>query len=460
MTGKKEKLFLIDAQRVAFDYKHRATIRYNISRYDDAVAKGRLRYTNIELAREQAAFIKRKVLSRLPDYLELFEKNAIANGCEVFWARNSEEAGDLILNILNESEARSVVKSKSMTTEEVEVNQKLEGKGIESIETDLGEFIVQTAGEKPYHIVTPAMHKSKRDIAALFNKNFSISKDASPEEMTSFVRGRLRKKFRNADVGITGANFLLAREGGIALTENEGNAFMSYSFPRIQIVIAGIEKVLPSMHDLNLMWPLLAAHGTGQKVTVYNSVVFGPAKRDEKDGPKKMIVILLDNGRSHLYELEQQSKALSCIRCGACLNVCPIYKNIGGYTYNSVYTGPIGAVITPVMRRFKAYQHLSFASSLCGKCEEVCPVKIPLPALLLENRRESLNQKLRPVSERLLMKGMQVALTSRKMMNRGGGDFKNFTVRMSGVDSRVGRNREFPKFASRSFSQQWIKKRK
>jgi L-lactate dehydrogenase complex protein LldF len=308
MSGKKEKLFLKEAQCVAFDYKHRATIRFNISRYDAAFEKGKASYKDLELARNKAAGVKRKVLADLPDFLEEFEKNAIANGSEVFWAQDGDEVGDIILKIIKETDVSTVVKSKSMTTEEVELNEKLEEAGIDSIETDLGEFIVQVAGEKPYHIVTPAMHKSKKDVAALFHEKFSTSIDASPEEMTAFVRQKLRKAFRTAKVGITGANFLLAKEGAIALTENEGNGFMSYSFPKVHIVLAGIEKILQSVHDLDLMWPLLSAHGTGQKVTVYNSVVFGPVKDTEPDGPERMVIILLDNGRSNLYNCPNNQK--------------------------------------------------------------------------------------------------------------------------------------------------------
>lgn len=460
MSGKKEKIFLKEAERVAFDYKHRATLGFNISRYDAAFDKGKARYKNLELARNKAALLKRKVLTDLPDFLEEFEKNAIANGSEVFWAQDSDEAGDIILKVINETDASSVVKSKSMTTEEVDLNEKLKEAGIDSIETDLGEFIVQVAGEKPYHIVTPAMHKSKKDVAALFHEKFSTSIDATPEEMTAFVRQKLRKAFRTAKVGITGANFLLAKEGAIALTENEGNGFMSYSFPKVHIVLAGIEKILPTMKDLDLMWPLLSAHGTGQKVTVYNSIVFGPGKESEPDGPERMVIILLDNGRSHLYNLSDQSEALACIRCGACLNACPIYKNVGGYTYNSVYSGPIGSVITPHMRGLREYQHLSFASSLCGKCAEVCPVKIPLPALLLKNRRDAVGENLRAKAENFVMKFMEAGLTSRWMMECGGGNLKNFASKMTGIDSLIGCEREFPGFSKQSFNKQWKNKKK
>ncbi|MGQ1889527.1 lactate utilization protein B [Thermophagus sp. OGC60D27] len=459
MGGTENRNFLKDSERVAFDYKHRATIRFNISKYDAAVNKGRLRYKDLELAKQKAAILKRKVLKELPFYLQQFEKNAKANGCEVKWAVDSDQALDIIYDIVKDCGAKLIVKSKSMTTEEVDLNLHMQKNGIQSIETDLGEFIVQVAGEKPYHIVTPAMHKSKKDIASLFHDKFNLSEDSSPEEMTRFVRGKLRNAFKTAGVGITGANFLLAEEGGIALTENEGNGMLSFSLPKIHIVLAGIEKLLPSYKDLDLMWPLLAVHGTGQKVTVYNSVVFGPANKEERGGPERMIVILLDNGRSDLYNTVDQSEALACIRCGACLNACPIYKNVGGYTYNSVYSGPIGSVITPHLKGLKEFQHLSFASSLCGKCGEVCPVKIPLPDLLLKNRRDAVDKGLRPISEKLVMKGMGKGLSSRTMMDLTKGTFKNFLVRLSGAGSLVGKKRMFPQFAPSSFSNQW-KKRK
>jgi L-lactate dehydrogenase complex protein LldF len=414
----------------------------------------------LELARQKGAIIKRKVLKNLPDYLEEFEKNAVGNGCEVKWACGSSEAIDFFSIVVRECGAVLLVKSKSMTTEEVDINHHMEEMGVESIETDLGEFIVQVAGEKPYHIVTPAMHKSKKDIAALFHDKFDTPLSSSPEEMTAFVRGKLRNAFKKAKVGITGANFLLAKEGGIALTENEGNGMLTFSFPKVHIVLAGIEKVLPSYHDLDLMWPLLSAHGTGQKVTVYNSVVFGPRKTEEPDGPERMVVILLDNGRSDLFNTPEQSEALSCIRCGACLNACPIYKNVGGYTYNSVYSGPIGSVITPHLKGLKEYQHLSFASSLCGKCGEVCPVKIPLPDLLLKNRRDVIDKGLRPPSEGLIIKGMGKGLKSRKLMDLGSGRFKNFMVNYTGADALVGNRRLFPVFSSKSFSSQWKKRNK
>lgn len=344
-----------------------------------------MRYNDLETARKKAANIKREAVNNLKDYLLQFEENFQKNGGEVLWAEDSKEAISYIKSICKEHNVKSAIKSKSMTTEEIDLNEELEKIGVQSIESDLGEYIVQLAGEKPYHIVTPAMHKSKYDVAKLFNEKFNFPIDSTPEELTGLARKNLRDIFLNADLGITGANFIIPDIGGIAVTENEGNALMSTAFPKIHIAVVGIEKVIPKFSDLALMWPHLAQHGTGQAMTVYNSVFRGPGRANEKNGPEKAYVILLDNNRTRLYN-NQQKIALSCIRCGACLNACPVYKNIGGYTYDTTYQGPIGTVITPHLRDFDSYKHLSTACSVCGNCSEVCPVRVPLHDQILINR--------------------------------------------------------------------------
>lgn len=455
MSGK--DLFIEESKRVAFDLNHRKTIRFNISKYDAAVAIGKNRYVDLELAKEIASEIKNTTISHLDEYLETFEKNAIQNGIEVLWAQNSHETLNHISEIVNQHQSKLVVKSKSMTTEEVELNEHLEKHNTESVETDLGEYIVQIAGEKPYHIVTPAMHKSKEDIAELFHEKHGTPENSSPEFLTNFVRETLREKFCKADIGITGANFLVADVGGIALTENEGNGLMTMAFPKVHVVIAGIEKVIPSYRDLAHFWPLLATHGTGQQVTVYNSLVTGPKKENETDGPERMVVILMDNGRTNLLETEKQYEALKCIRCGACLNNCPIYKNVGGYTYDATYSGPIGSVITPFYKGFKNYNHLSFACSVCGKCSEVCPVKIPLHDLLLENRDKAVKEGNSPLSWTLAMKGMQFIMGNRTLMDLPGGKLKNIGLRM--VQNIAGEKKSLPPLANESFSKQWKKNR-
>lgn len=448
------KQFNKTAESVAFDPVHRQKINFNIDRYDEAVLKGRERYENLELARKRAANIKYKALYQLDRLLIDFETNFERNGGKVIWAGDGQQAVHSILELLNTHEVSKVVKSKSMTTEEIELNAALAENKIEAVETDLGEYIVQLADEKPYHIVTPAMHKSKEDVARLFHEKFGFEETAKPEEITAFVRDRLRKDFQEAGAGITGANFLLAAEGAVALTENEGNGLMSMAFPGLHIVVAGIEKIIPSMDDLDLFWPLLATHGTGQAMTVYNSIIFGPAQAHENDGPKKMVVILLDNGRTQLLAKTRQRIALSCIRCGACLNVCPVYKNIGGHTYNTTYSGPIGSVITPHQRDMGKFKHLSTASSLCGQCTEVCPVNIPLHELLLLNRADAVKQGHTNGAERFLISTYKRVLLNRKLMDMAGSTTKNLVLRFF-AQKAWGKRRQLPKFAPKSFRAMW-----
>ncbi len=456
-SSAEKKIFLKKAEKIAFDKVHREKIKFNISRYDKAVDKGKAIYANLDLARDRAGYIKYKTINELERYLIEFEDNFTRNGGKVIWAADAREAINAVLKIARENKVKKVVKSKSMTTEEIDLNKFLSQGNIESVETDLGEFIVQQAGQRPYHIVTPAMHMSKEDIAGLYHRKFNTDENLTPQELTLYTRKLLREKFIHADMGISGANFLIADTGSIALTENEGNAMLSMSFPKIHIAIAGIEKLIPRLENLGLFWPLLASHGTGQNMTVYNSIISGPRKGKEKDGPEKMYVILLDNGRTRLLAKERQRQALSCIRCGACLNACPVYKNIGGHTYDTTYSGPIGAVITPYMKDLKAYNHLSFASSLCGKCTEVCPVKIPIHQLLLANRDDAVKNGFYTYFDKASINISTKVLSSRKMLDMTGGKMKNFGAGIF-VDSVWGPRRELPKFADKSFSKQWREK--
>jgi L-lactate dehydrogenase complex protein LldF len=452
------KKFLSDSSKIAFDLEHRKRLNFNISRYDVAVANGKKIYSQLEIAKQRAAFQKYKVIENLEKYLCEFENNFTKKGGKIIWAQTANEAVSEIIRILQKHECRMVVKSKSMITEELELNDALEKQNIETIETDLGEYIVQLAGEKPYHIVTPAMHKSKEDIARLFNEKFNLSPESTPREITEFVRQKLREKFTLADTGITGANFLIADTGSVALTENEGNGMMSFSFPKIHIAISGIEKIVPSLNDLDLYWPLLATHGTGQKLTVYNSIISGPRQTGEIDGPTEMYVIILDNGRTELLKHRLQRRALSCIKCGACLNACPVYKNIGGYTYNATYTGPIGAVITPHLKGMKDYNHLSFASSLCGRCTEVCPVKINLHELLLHNRNEAVKLGYSTSGEKKAQYIAKKGLMNRWMMDFGGGGIKNMAMKTF-MKKAWGNHRTLPSMAQKSFKQLWEERR-
>ncbi len=380
-------LFKREATKRARDQTHRAKLLKVIGNYDSQVSnmKG-TQFRDWQQARVLAASVKDFVLSRLANLLEQFERAMLGRGAVVLWAKNAEEARKHIEEITQLHSLKRVVKSKSMVCEEIELNKHLESMGLEVWESDLGELIVQLAGERPYHIVTPAMHKSKAEIAELFHKTLGIPLTEDVEGLVAAARNHLRDIFLEADCGITGANFLLAKEGAVHILENEGNAQFCCATPKVHIVLAGIEKVLPSMHELELFLPLLATSGTGQRLTTYNTLLRGPRREGETSGPESMYVILLDNGRSQLFRDPEFREALRCIRCGACLNACPVYKSIGGHSYNSAYPGPIGAAINPFLFGEEQAGHLAQASTLCGACADVCPVNIPLHHLILKNR--------------------------------------------------------------------------
>jgi L-lactate dehydrogenase complex protein LldF len=420
--------FIAKSTIKAADLDHRRTINFNIGKYNAKVPEGKQQFTQLMTARERAKNVKWRALETLDQQLEEFEMQFTRRGGKVIWAEDAKQACDEILKICAAKNCKTLVKSKSMVTEEIHLNDVLEKNGIESVETDLGEYIQQLDGEAPYHIVTPAMHKSKEDVAKLFAEKLGTDPKATPEQLTLVARKILREKYVQAEVGVTGANFILADVGGIAVTENEGNARLSCAFPKTHIVVVGIEKVLPSMNDLGLFWPLLSTYGTGQQVTVYNSIVLGPKQANEKDGPEEMIVILLDNGRTNILKNPATRESLYCIRCGACLNACPVYKNIGGHSYGATYSGPIGKVITPHLNQLDEYKHLSYASSLCGNCTEVCPVRINLHELLLENRHEAVEQGFVSFAERMAWKVWKQASMSRKLMNMGSSKIKNFVL--------------------------------
>lgn len=445
--------FIAKSTVKAADKEHRRKINFNIGRYNAAVPRGKEQFADVHLARERAKNIKWKAIETLDKQLETFEATIIRRGAKVIWAEDAQQALDAIQQICTSANCKTLVKSKSMVTEEIHLNQFLEKQGIESVETDLGEYIQQLDGEPPYHIVTPAMHKSKEDVARLFADKLGTDPKATPQQLTLTARKILRDKYVQAEVGVTGANFIIADIGGIAITENEGNARLSSAFPKVHIVIAGIEKVIPSMNDLGLFWPLLSTFGTGQQVTVYNTIITGPRQPGENDGPEEMYVILLDNGRTNILANDKQRESLYCIRCGACLNACPVYKNIGGHSYGVTYSGPIGSVITPHLKGLDDWKHLSYASSLCGNCTEVCAVKINLHELLLENRHEAVEAGHSSFSERMAWKMWKQGMLRRKWMNMAGGSIKNWVVNslVKGWKEHRG-EMEFPK---KSFNQLW-----
>ncbi|HLS94926.1 MAG TPA: LutB/LldF family L-lactate oxidation iron-sulfur protein [Sphingobacterium sp.] len=451
--------FLKDSAVKSFDLRHREIVNTNIGKYNLAFEHGKSKFFDLENSKKKAHLIKWKAIENLDRYLLDFEANFTRRGGKVIWANDAEEARVEIARILEEVDAKSVVKSKSMATEEIELNQFLEKKGIESIESDLGEFIIQLLKQKPYHFVTPAMHLSLEEIAQLFHEKFGTPLDATADQLTVKARELLRDRYAAADVGITGGNFMVADTGSIAITENEGNARLTTTFPKVHIAVVGLEKIIPSLQDLDLFWPLLASHGTGQNLTVYNSILSGPRQPGETDGPDQMYVIILDNGRTNLLAQKDQRQGLYCIRCGACLNVCPVYQNIGGHTYDTTYQGPIGSLIAPHLNGLKEFKHLSFASSLCGKCTEVCPVGIDIQKMLLLNRRDSVEQNLSPNSEKKAWKGFAYVLQRRSLLDFLGGKMKNFFLKTL-FRKTWGKHRELPKIADKSFSRQWKEQEK
>nr|WP_294906985.1 LutB/LldF family L-lactate oxidation iron-sulfur protein [uncultured Lacibacter sp.] len=445
--------FIAKSTIKAADLDHRRTINFNIGKYNAKVPEGKQQFTQLLTARERAKNVKWRALETLDQQLEEFELQFTRRGGKVIWAENAKQACDEILKICEARNCKTLVKSKSMVTEEIHLNEFLGKHNIESVETDLGEYIQQLDDEPPYHIVTPAMHKSKEDVAKLFAEKLGTDPKATPEQLTLTARKILREKYTQAEVGVTGANFILADVGAVAVTENEGNARLSCAFPKTHIVIVGIEKVLPSMNDLGLFWPLLSTYGTGQNVTVYNSIVLGPKQPGEKDGPEEMIVILLDNGRTNVLKNPKTRESLYCIRCGACLNACPVYKNIGGHSYGTTYSGPIGKVLTPHLSGLEEYKHLSYASSLCGNCTEVCPMRINLHELLLENRYEAVEEGYASFGERMAWKVWKKVSMSRKLMNTGSSKMRSWMINSFVKDWT--RHRGEMQFPEKSFNQLW-----
>jgi len=411
MSATAAQRFLQDAAAKSADLVHREIIRRGMDSYDAAHLKGRARIKDWEAARQKCQEIKREAINHLDRYLLQFEEKVIARGGHVFWATNGAEACEYVKNLATQRGVRTVVKSKSMVTEEIHLGPVLEKVGIKVWETDFGEYIVQLRDEPPYHIVTPAMHLNRGQIAELFREKLDpgiISDD--PADLMAAARRKLRQAFFTAEMGISGANFLVADAGVVAISTNEGNGRLCTSVPRIHIVVTGIEKVIPRLEDLAVLWPVLATSGTGQGITTYSTLIGGPRRAGEVDGPEEFHVVLVDNGRSQLLADAEQREVLHCIRCGACLNICPVFRHVGGHTYGTTYPGPIGSVLTPHLGGIKEFNHLSYASSLCGACTSVCPVKIDLHHHLLQNRRNATEAGATKSSERMMFRAWRAAM--------------------------------------------------
>ncbi len=349
-----------------------------------------------EVLRQQAAQIKRDTLQNLPALLEKAAEAMTANGIRVLWAEDAAAACQHVLDIARTHHTQKVTKSKSMVTEEIGLNEALENAGINTIETDLGEYIIQLDGDTPSHIVAPVIHKSKAQIRQLFIEKIGMPPTDNVAEMAQFAREKLREAFLSSDMGISGGNFVIAETGSLCLVTNEGNARMVTNLPPVHVAVVGIEKIVPTLEDYALLTQILPRSATGQKMAVYTHLINGPRRADEVDGPEQIYVIFVDNGRSAIYNSEY-AEALACIRCGACLNICPVYRIVGGHSYGWVYPGPIGSIISPLLLGLENAIPLPNACSLCGACAEVCPVKIDLPKMLLNLRRDLVAAGQQPV---------------------------------------------------------------
>ncbi|MBI4455652.1 MAG: iron-sulfur cluster-binding protein [Acidobacteria bacterium] len=413
-----------------------------------------------EQLRELACAIKAHAIVHLSTYLERFSENAQRCNARVFFAQDATTANRYIINLASKYGITLAVKSKSMVTEEIGLNEALQANGIEVIETDLGEYIIQLAGERPSHIIAPVIHKTRRDIARLFAEKLGSSPDASITEITQTARCALRGKFLRAQIGISGGNFAVAETGSVVIVENEGNARLTTSLPRIHVAIIGMEKLLPRWVDLQVLLQVLPRSATGQKMTSYVSILTGPKRANEMDGPQEMHIVILDNGRSRIAAEPQMRESLHCIRCGACLNACPVYRQIGGHAYGWTYSGPIGAVFAPLMLGLPRAVDLPFASSLCGECESVCPVKIPIPEMLLRLRQRVVESDHAPGSRTVAMKMWKFFMTDAIRYRLASRLLRWFCLLIAAKDwERVLRGwsqfRNLPSPAPETFRQQW-----
>jgi len=411
MNHLSSETFKENARAALADVQLRGALKNATSLFGERRRQAAAGLPNWEDLRSQARAIKDEVLLHLDRYLEEFVANAESRGAKVHWARDAAEANSIICGLATERAARIVVKSKSMTTEETHLNNALEAAGMQVVETDLGEYIIQLANEPPSHIIAPAIHKTRRQIGELFTAELGMAPTDDVDQMTSTARMKLRDRFAAADVGISGVNFAIAETGTIVIVENEGNIRLTTSLPRLHIAVMGIEKVIPRFSDLDVFLKLLPRSGTGQRLTTYQSFITGTKRAPQDEGPDELHIVLLDNGRSRMLAHPVTRQSLACIRCGACLNACPVYQQVGGHAYGSVYPGPIGAVITPQLMGIAKAAQLPYASSLCGACREVCPVKIDIPQLLLHLRGE-ISPRKGSAAERLAFKIWARVMTS------------------------------------------------
>jgi len=457
--------FPVAAKKLVANTQLRRNVRHATTVIRNKRAKVVAEMPDWQELRQAGHDIKEHTLRHLDFYLEEFEKTCTAAGGRVHWARDADEANRIIVDLIRSQEATEVIKVKTMTSDEIRLNQALEAAGIMPYETDLADLIVQLGEDKPSHIVVPALHRNKMEIRSIFLKKMKLrALGDRPEDLTDAARAYLREKFLRVPVAICGANFAVAESGAICLVESEGNGRMCVSLPRVLIALVGIEKIVPTLRDLEVFLQLLPRSATGERMNPYNSIWTGVAPGD---GPREFHVVLLDNGRTNVLKNENTRETLDCIRCGACLNACPVYRQTGGHAYGSVYGGPIGAILTPQLQFMEHSQTLPYASSLCGACYEVCPVKINIPEILVELRAEVVERKDDPLLERAAMKIAAAALATPERLQQAQrfGRVAQFPFARDGVIRRLPGKlsgwtavRDLPAIPKESFREWWSKR--
>ena len=420
-------------------------------------------YPAMEAMRDQARQIRLHALSHLDELLSRFADEVKAAGGHVWFAADAQEANDLIGRIAEQQNVHRVVKSKSMVTEEINLNAALESQGIEVVETDLGEFIIQLAEEKPSHIIAPVMHKMRDEVGRLFADELGVELTTDPTELNNIARQHLREIFLTADMGISGCNIAIAESGSVILVTNEGNGRLTTTAPRVHVAVMGMERIVPTLADAGVILEVLARSATGQRLSVYTNVVTGPRRPGDPDGPEEFHVVILDNGRSEVLGSDT-AEVLACIRCGACLNVCPVYREVGGHAYGTTYSGPIGAVITPLLMGMAEWHDLPYASSLCGACLDACPVRIDLPEMLLRLRRNAVAEGYPPEGIERVLKWYTRLATNPVLWRggtRAGGLGASLIAKNGWIRSLPGRGaawtdyRDLPAPAAKPFHTRW-----
>lgn len=442
-------VFNQNAKKIALDDEHYLKMMSRYDAFKQIVENKSVYYSDLDLEKQRASNIRTKAFKKLDKLLVDFDTNFTNNGGKLFWANNADDAKQMILSILSQEKIKKILKTKSSTLEEIGLTSFLKMKKIKVVDTNIGDFICNLYNERPYNIQSPAAHKKVEEIAALYSEQFGIKENCNAKQLTTATRLLLKDSMLNAEAVVTGANFLVSNTGSIVITENEGNILKSTSFAPIHIIIAGIDKLITSMEDLGVLLPISSLYEPNKNVSTYYNFI-------NKSEDKKIFLILLNNGRTDVLSKEEQRKILTCIQCGACAEVCPIYNIVGGHTYEEYIPGPVGSIISPIIKGMEDSSHFCTLCTSCGRCNEVCPVNIPLKDLFIENRNDLVKIDKSLIGERFFFSYLMKKFSSRKNLDKHGSSFKNFELKQY-IKKKWGFKRELPKFAEESFSQYWKK---